>query len=104
MVERCGSTGFGENRLSDGVGIDAFPVFNRKYGQQLPDGTYQVPAPWQSGLSNVSQVRRKRVMCVLRAAVGIGLTALRRGLTSAKSSVCSLTDGCRSALGTVTRS
>jgi hypothetical protein len=34
--------------------VDAFPVFNQKYGQQLPDGTYQVPAPWQSGLSNVS--------------------------------------------------
>ena len=29
-----------------------FPVFNRKYGSQLPDGTYQVPAPWQAGLSN----------------------------------------------------
>lgn len=30
----------------------AFPQFNRKYGQLLPDGTYQVPAPWQAGLSN----------------------------------------------------
>ena len=33
---------------------DAFPQFNEKYGVQLDDGTYQVPAPWQSGLSNVS--------------------------------------------------
>jgi SP family general alpha glucoside:H+ symporter-like MFS transporter len=33
-----------------------FPQFNRKYGQQLPDGTYQVPAPWQAGLSNGANV------------------------------------------------
>lgn len=32
---------------------DAFPKFNEKYGKLLEDGTYQVPAPWQSGLSNV---------------------------------------------------
>jgi SP family general alpha glucoside:H+ symporter-like MFS transporter len=30
----------------------SFPPFNRKYGEQLSDGTYQVPARWQSGLSN----------------------------------------------------
>ncbi|KAK7959557.1 general substrate transporter [Apiospora aurea] len=30
----------------------AFQQFNKKYGEQLPDGTYQVPAAWQSGLSN----------------------------------------------------
>ncbi|EKG20899.1 Sugar/inositol transporter [Macrophomina phaseolina MS6] len=30
----------------------AFPEFNRKFGEQLDDGTYQVPAPWQAGLSN----------------------------------------------------
>jgi SP family general alpha glucoside:H+ symporter-like MFS transporter len=30
----------------------AFPQFNRKYGELLADGTYQVPAPWQAGLSN----------------------------------------------------
>ena len=30
----------------------AFPQFNKKYGVQLPDGTYQVPAKWQAGLSN----------------------------------------------------
>ncbi|KAL1957146.1 hypothetical protein VTO42DRAFT_6289 [Malbranchea cinnamomea] len=30
----------------------AFPQFNRKYGVQGEDGTYQVPASWQSGLSN----------------------------------------------------
>ena len=34
----------------------AFPTFNKKYGQQLPDGTYQVPAPWQAGLSNGANV------------------------------------------------
>lgn len=30
-----------------------FPQFNKKYGEQLPSGEYQVTAPWQSGLSNV---------------------------------------------------
>ncbi|CAG8961519.1 hypothetical protein HYFRA_00013870 [Hymenoscyphus fraxineus] len=30
----------------------AFPQFNRKYGELSRDGTYQIPAPWQAGLSN----------------------------------------------------
>ena len=30
----------------------AFPQFNKKYGVKGDDGTYQVPAPWQAGLSN----------------------------------------------------
>jgi SP family general alpha glucoside:H+ symporter-like MFS transporter len=34
----------------------AFPQFNKKYGKQLPNGTYQVPAPWQAGLSNGANV------------------------------------------------
>jgi SP family general alpha glucoside:H+ symporter-like MFS transporter len=34
----------------------AFPQFNKKYGQRLPDGTYQVPARWQAGLSNGANV------------------------------------------------
>ncbi|KAJ7032212.1 maltose permease MAL61 [Mycena alexandri] len=34
----------------------AFPQFNQKYGKQLPDGSFQVPAPWQSGLSNGANV------------------------------------------------
>jgi len=34
----------------------AFPQFNKKYGQMLPDGSYQVPAPWQAGLSNGANV------------------------------------------------
>jgi SP family general alpha glucoside:H+ symporter-like MFS transporter len=29
-----------------------FPQFKRKYGQMLPDGTYEIPAQWQAGLSN----------------------------------------------------
>lgn len=33
----------------------AFPPFNRKYGQLQPDGSYQVPAPWQAGISNGAQ-------------------------------------------------
>ncbi|KAE9399715.1 sugar transporter [Gymnopus androsaceus JB14] len=33
-----------------------FPQFNQKYGVQLADGTYQVPAPWQAGLSNGANV------------------------------------------------
>ncbi|KAJ7204956.1 MFS transporter [Mycena pura] len=34
----------------------AFPQFNRKYGEQLADGTFQVSAPWQGGLSNGANV------------------------------------------------
>lgn len=34
----------------------AFPQFNKKYGTQLADGTYQVSAPWQAGLSNGANV------------------------------------------------
>lgn len=37
-----------------------FPQFNKKYGEQLPDGTYQVPARWQAGLSNGANVGRQR--------------------------------------------
>ncbi|RAK80747.1 putative MFS alpha-glucoside transporter [Aspergillus fijiensis CBS 313.89] len=34
----------------------AFPQFNRKYGELTADGSYQVPARWQSGLSNGAYV------------------------------------------------
>ncbi|RAK99149.1 putative MFS alpha-glucoside transporter [Aspergillus ibericus CBS 121593] len=34
----------------------AFPQFNRKYGELTADGAYQVPARWQSGLSNGAYV------------------------------------------------
>lgn len=30
----------------------AFPQWNRKYGELTADGTYEVPASWQAGLSN----------------------------------------------------
>lgn len=33
-----------------------FPRFKEKYGEQLPDGTYEITAPWQAGLQNGSQV------------------------------------------------
>jgi hypothetical protein len=33
----------------------AFPPFNEKYGQLQPDGTYQVGAQWQAGISNGAQ-------------------------------------------------
>jgi SP family general alpha glucoside:H+ symporter-like MFS transporter len=33
-----------------------FPQFNKKYGERLSDGTYQVSAPWQAGLSNGANV------------------------------------------------
>lgn len=36
------------------ISPDAFPQFNEKYGKQLPSGEWEVPAPWQAGLSNVS--------------------------------------------------
>ncbi|KAL2142996.1 hypothetical protein VTI28DRAFT_455 [Corynascus sepedonium] len=34
----------------------AFQQFNKKYGEQLPDGSWEVPAPWQAGLSNGANV------------------------------------------------
>ncbi|KAI1618228.1 MFS transporter [Exophiala viscosa] len=34
----------------------AFPQFQRKYGEQLSDGSWQIPARWQSGLSNGANV------------------------------------------------
>ncbi|KAL1969338.1 hypothetical protein VTN77DRAFT_9530 [Rasamsonia byssochlamydoides] len=34
----------------------AFPTFNKRYGRLQPDGTYQIPASWQSGLSNGANV------------------------------------------------
>jgi SP family general alpha glucoside:H+ symporter-like MFS transporter len=34
----------------------AFPQFNKKYGQQLPNGTWQVDADWQLGLSLASLI------------------------------------------------
>ncbi|KAM5456808.1 hypothetical protein MaudCBS49596_001049 [Microsporum audouinii] len=34
----------------------AFKQFNEKFGVQLEDGSYQVPAPWQAGLSNGAAV------------------------------------------------
>jgi hypothetical protein len=37
-------------------GIDAFEPFNRKYGQLGDNGTYEVSASWQAGLSNGAQV------------------------------------------------
>jgi hypothetical protein len=29
-----------------------FPQFKQKYGEQLPDGSWEIPAAWQAGLSN----------------------------------------------------
>jgi SP family general alpha glucoside:H+ symporter-like MFS transporter len=34
----------------------AFPAFTKKYGVLQGDGTYEVPAPWQAGLSNGARV------------------------------------------------
>ncbi|KAK6530267.1 hypothetical protein TWF694_003629 [Orbilia ellipsospora] len=34
----------------------AYPSFNKKYGQLQPDGTYQLSAAWQSGLSNGTSI------------------------------------------------
>ncbi|KAL3424482.1 sugar porter family MFS transporter [Phlyctema vagabunda] len=34
----------------------AFPPFTKKFGKLQPDGTYQVPAPWQAGLANGARV------------------------------------------------
>lgn len=44
----------------------AFPPFNRKYGQLQDDGTYEVPAQWQAGISNGAQCGQ--IIGLLRAA------------------------------------
>ena len=33
----------------------AFPPFNEKYGELQSDGSYEVPAQWQAGISNGAQ-------------------------------------------------
>ncbi|KAF2675737.1 hypothetical protein K458DRAFT_411013 [Lentithecium fluviatile CBS 122367] len=48
----------------------AFPSFNRKYGELQPNGTYQVPAKWQAGISNGAQVGQIFGLCVV---TGIGV-------------------------------
>lgn len=34
----------------------AQPAFQKAYGKLLPNGSYQIPAPWQAGLNNGSNV------------------------------------------------
>ncbi|KAF2003442.1 MFS alpha-glucoside transporter-like protein [Amniculicola lignicola CBS 123094] len=34
----------------------AVPAFKRKFGEQLSDGTYEITAPWQTGLANGAYV------------------------------------------------
>ncbi|EXK83769.1 hypothetical protein FOQG_11930 [Fusarium oxysporum f. sp. raphani 54005] len=34
----------------------AVPAFREAYGEQLPDGSYQISAPWQSGLGSIMGV------------------------------------------------
>ncbi|KAL2134714.1 hypothetical protein VTI74DRAFT_11034 [Chaetomium olivicolor] len=34
----------------------AFPQFSKKYGEQLPNGDWEVTAPWQAGLSNGANI------------------------------------------------
>jgi SP family general alpha glucoside:H+ symporter-like MFS transporter len=34
----------------------ALPAFQKKYGQKLPNGKYEIPAPWQAGLINSATV------------------------------------------------
>ncbi|KZO95967.1 putative maltose permease [Calocera viscosa TUFC12733] len=45
--------GYDTNLLGSFYG---YPQFQMKYGEPVGDGTYQVTAPWQSGLSNGAQV------------------------------------------------
>lgn len=36
--------------------LNAQPAFTKRYGTLLPSGKYQIPAPWQAGLSNGATV------------------------------------------------
>jgi hypothetical protein len=40
------------------------PAFQEKYGQQLPDGTYEISASWQAGLSNGASMN---IVAVIKA-------------------------------------
>lgn len=46
------ATGYDQSLIGN---FYAFPPFNRKYGELTADGTYQVPARWQAGVSNGAQ-------------------------------------------------
>jgi SP family general alpha glucoside:H+ symporter-like MFS transporter len=37
-------------------GLYGQPAFSKRFGEKLPDGTYQVSAPWQTGLNNAALV------------------------------------------------
>lgn len=45
--------GFDKTILS---GLYAYPPFKNRFGTQQPDGSYELSAAWQSGLSNGGQV------------------------------------------------
>lgn len=34
----------------------AYPAFRNRFGVEQPNGTFQIPAPWQAGLGNGSAV------------------------------------------------
>lgn len=69
---------------------DGFPQFNEKFGELGPDGTYQVPARWQAGLSNVSPYILNHSPPDLELTLP-NLDYTRRLLTVVKSSVSSST-------------
>lgn len=74
----------------------AFPQFNEKYGHQLADGSYEVSAPWQAGLSNV------RVP--IRFLFQTSMLMSKRAPKSERSLVSSSTASSRSASATATPS
>lgn len=53
----------------------AFPPFNRKYGQLQDDGTYEVPAQWQAGISNGAQCGQ--IIGLLRMWYPLSLSQIR---------------------------
>ena len=70
----------------------AFPQFNKKYGEMLPDGSYQITAAWQAGLSNVSIYLSGHVTILLadsssshRVSLSVRLSVFSSTVTSRKS-------------------
>ncbi|KAL1865140.1 hypothetical protein VTK73DRAFT_5465 [Phialemonium thermophilum] len=67
----------------------AFAPFNRKYGELQPDGTYQVPARWQSGLSNGAQCGQ--IIGLLLTGLGVERFGYRRFILAILIYQCGIT-------------
>ncbi|KAK9252326.1 general substrate transporter [Lipomyces tetrasporus] len=64
----------------------AFPAFVKKFGELQPDGSYQVSAPWQAGLSNGALVGE--IFGLLIAGIASERYGYRKTMISALIAIC----------------